>query len=50
VKKGEVIAKAGSTGKSTGPHCHFEMRIGGKRVDPLETTNPHGVFVEIPKN
>ena len=35
VYKGQTVAKAGSTGNSTGNHCHFEIRIGGKTVNPL---------------
>jgi len=34
VRIGEIIGKIGSTGRSTGPHLHYETRINGEAVDP----------------
>jgi murein DD-endopeptidase MepM/ murein hydrolase activator NlpD len=35
VKRGEVIGYVGSTGKSTGPHCHYEVHKNGQKIDPV---------------
>lgn len=40
VRRGEVIGLSGSTGFSTGPHLHFEVRDNGTPVDPLSLLDP----------
>ena len=44
VERGQLIGEVGSTGHSTGPHVHFDLRVEGKRVDPsgyLSAVPPH---------
>ncbi len=47
VKKGQVIALSGSTGRVTGPHIHYELLVNGRAVDPMKAYLPEGKRVPL---
>ncbi|MBN1336292.1 MAG: peptidoglycan DD-metalloendopeptidase family protein [Deltaproteobacteria bacterium] len=40
VSQGDVVGKVGSTGLSTGPHCHYELKLNGRYIDPMKARLP----------
>ena len=44
VHRGDVIALVGNTGRSTAPHLHYEVLVGGKQVDPMRYIMDDGLF------
>jgi murein DD-endopeptidase MepM/ murein hydrolase activator NlpD len=47
IDEGQALGFVGQTGKATGPHLHFEVRVQGKPVDPRRALNAYGIRAEV---